>query len=68
MNYKSDTYTEAFNKVYKRLYYNDFSDIRELWNIKNLNELQENTNLQKLIKMELLNGTIFKMGIGVLIS
>ncbi len=35
----SDTYTEAFNKVYKRLYYNDFSDIRELWNIKNINEL-----------------------------
>lgn len=36
--------------------------------INNYNELQENTNLQKLIKMELLNGTIFKMGIGVLIS
>ena len=35
----SDIYTEAFNKVYKRLYYNDFSDIRELWNIKNINEL-----------------------------
>lgn len=35
----SDTYTETFNKVYKRLYYNDFSDIRELWNIKNINEL-----------------------------
>ena len=35
----SNTFTEAFNKVYKRLYYNDFSDIRELWNIKNINEL-----------------------------
>lgn len=38
----SDIYTEAFNKVYKRLYYNDFSDIRELWNIKNINELFTN--------------------------
>ena len=36
--------------------------------INNYNELQENTNLQQIIKMELLNGTIFKMGIGVLIS
>lgn len=35
----SNIYTEAFNKVYKRLYYNDFSDIRELWNMKNINEL-----------------------------
>ena len=35
----SDTYTEAFDKVYKKLYYNDFNDIRELWNIKDINEL-----------------------------
>lgn len=36
--------------------------------INNYNELQENTNLQQLIKMELLNGTTFKIGKGVLIS
>ncbi len=35
----SDKYTEAFNKVYKILYYNDFSDIRKLWDIRNINEL-----------------------------
>lgn len=35
----SDIYTEAFNKVYKKLYYNDFRDIRELWNISDINEL-----------------------------
>lgn len=35
----SDTYTEAFDKVYKKLYYNDFNDIRELWNIKDINDL-----------------------------
>lgn len=34
-----DIYTKAFDKVYKELYYNDFSDIRELWNIKDINEL-----------------------------
>ena len=38
----------------------------EIDKIDNYNELQENTNLQQIIKMELLNGTIFKMGIGVL--
>lgn len=26
----SDIYTKAFDKVYEKLYYNDFSDIREL--------------------------------------
>lgn len=35
----SSIFTEAFDKVYKRLYYNDFSDIRELWNEKEINEL-----------------------------
>lgn len=35
-------YTEAFNKVYKKLYYDNFSDIRELWNVKNINELFAN--------------------------
>lgn len=35
----SDIYTKAFDKVYKKLYHNDFSDIRELWNIKDINEL-----------------------------
>jgi len=38
----SDIYTEAFNKVYKRLYCNDFDDIRELWNVKDINELFSN--------------------------
>ena len=36
---KSDIYSKAFNNVYKKLYYNDFSDIRELWNIKDINQL-----------------------------
>lgn len=35
----SNIYTEAFDKVYKKLYYNDFRDIRELWNVKDINEL-----------------------------
>ena len=38
----SDIYTEAFDTVYKRLYYNDLRDIRELWNIKDINELFTN--------------------------
>ena len=35
----SDIYTEAFNKIYKVLYYNDFSNIKELWNISDINKL-----------------------------
>ena len=35
----SDKYTKAFNKVYKILYYEDFNDIRKLWDIRNINEL-----------------------------
>ena len=35
----SDMYTKALDKVYKKLYHSDFSDIRELWNIKDINEL-----------------------------
>lgn len=38
----SNIYTEAFDKVYKKLYYNDFRDIRELWNVKDINELFTN--------------------------
>lgn len=34
--------------------------------IKNYDELQEDTNLQKLIKKELIDGTIFNMGKGIL--
>lgn len=33
---------------------------------KNYNTLQENTNLQKLIKQSLLNNKVFKLGIGKL--
>ena len=35
----SDIYTKALDKVYKKLYHSDFSDIRELWNIKDINKL-----------------------------
>ena len=32
----------------------------------NYNTLQEDTYLQKIVKKELLNGTVFHLGIGVL--
>lgn len=49
---------KSFYKVYKRLYFNDFSDIRKLWNIKNINELFTNnvnpfiTNIMILLGYE----------------
>ena len=35
-------YTEAFDRVYKKIYYNDFKDIRKLWDIKSLDRLFAN--------------------------
>ena len=35
----SDAYKEAFNKICKKLYDSDFSYVRKLWDIKNVNEL-----------------------------
>lgn len=55
----SDVYTKAFDKVYKKLYHDDFSDIKELWNIKDVNELFVNninpfiTNVMILLGYEL---------------
>lgn len=38
-------YLNAFEKVYKRLYYNDFKDIKELWNVRDISKLfTENIN------------------------
>ena len=35
----SDIYIEVFNKVYKKLYYDDFSKLRQLWDVNDINEL-----------------------------
>lgn len=42
----NDNYKKSFNKVYEILYYSDFSEIKELWNIKDINKLfADNINL-----------------------
>lgn len=35
----SSIYIKVFDNVYKKLYYNDFSEIRELWEEKDINKL-----------------------------
>lgn len=35
----NEEYEKAFNNVYKKLYCGDFKEIKELWNIKNIDEL-----------------------------
>ena len=33
---KNKCYKKEFDKVYEKLYYSDFSDIKELWDIKDI--------------------------------
>lgn len=36
---ENEYYKKVFNKVYETLYYSEFFEIKELWNIKDINEL-----------------------------
>lgn len=36
---ENECYKKVFNKVYETLYYSEFFEIKELWNIKDINEL-----------------------------
>jgi hypothetical protein len=55
---QNESFFKAFNRVYETLYFSDFLVMKELWNIKNINELFDNdmnpfvTNLMILLGYE----------------
>lgn len=62
---------KSFERVYKRLYYNDFKNIRELWNENDINKLFINnvnpfvTNVMVLLGFEIHNHNMKKYNLNV---
>lgn len=63
---KNEYYKKLFNNVYEKLYCSDFSEIKELWKIKEINELFGNninsfvTNLMIILGYEIHKNNIIK--------
>ena len=63
---KNEYYKKLFNNVYEKLYCSDFSEIKELWKIKDINELFGNninsfvTNLMIILGYEIHKNNIIK--------